>query len=183
MCDTFSLKNLITGINCVKSTNGTSIDVLLTNKSICFHRTTTFQTGLGDCHKIMLTFFKVYFKKIPPKNFEYRNHKSFNENNFLHELDQGLGKGSIYNQKHRQYDVFTNIFRMVLGKHAPIKKKKIVRGNEAPFMTKKLSKAIINRSKLKNKYTKWPSRENILAFKILTKIRKRATFQKLLRME
>ena len=37
--------------------------------------------------------------------------------------------------------------------------------NEAPFMTKELSKAIMNRSKLKNRYTKWPSRENFLAFK------------------
>ena len=53
---------------------------------------------------------------------------------------------------------------MVLNKHAPIKKK-IVRGNEAPCMTKELSKAIMNRSKLKNRYTKWPSHENFLAFK------------------
>ena len=29
--DTFSLKNLITDITCVRSTNGTSIDILLTN--------------------------------------------------------------------------------------------------------------------------------------------------------
>ena len=32
-------------------------------------------------------------------------------------------------------------------------------------MTKELSKAIMNRSKLKNRYTKWPSRENFLALK------------------
>ena len=53
---------------------------------------------------------------------------------------------------------------MVLDKHAPIKKK-IVRGNEAPFMTKELSKATMNGSKLKNRYTKCPSRESFLAFK------------------
>ena len=53
---------------------------------------------------------------------------------------------------------------MVLDKYALIKKK-IVRGIEVPFMTKELSKAIMNRSKLKNKYTKWPSRENVLPFK------------------
>ena len=46
-----------------------------------------------------------------------------------------------------------NIFIMVLDKHAPIKKK-IVRGNEEPFMTKELIKAIMKRSKHKNKYTK-----------------------------
>ena len=32
LCDTFSLKNSITDITCVKSTNRTSIDVFLTNK-------------------------------------------------------------------------------------------------------------------------------------------------------
>ena len=57
-----------------------------------------------------------------------------------------------------------NIFIMVLDKHAPIKKK-IVRGNEEPFMTKGLIKAIMNRSKHKNKYTKWPSRKSFLSFK------------------
>ena len=42
LCDTFSLKNFITDITCVKSTNGTSIDVLLTNKSRCFHHTASY---------------------------------------------------------------------------------------------------------------------------------------------
>ena len=107
--DTFSLKNLITDITCANSTNGTSIDVLLTNKSRSFHHTATFETGLSDCHKLILTFFKAYFKKLPPKNIECRNYKNFNGNNFLHELDQELSKGSIYKEKHHQYDVFTNI--------------------------------------------------------------------------
>ena len=107
--DTFSLKNLITDITCANSTNGTSIDVLLTNKSRSFHHTATFETGLSDCHKLILTFSKAYFKKLPPKNIECRNYKNFNGNNFLHELDQELSKGSIYKDKHHQYDVFTNI--------------------------------------------------------------------------
>ena len=80
----------------------------------------------------------------------------------FYELDQELSKGSIYKKKHHQYDVFTNIFRMVHDKHAPVKKT-VVRGNKASFMTNELSKAIMNRSKLK-KNTKWPSRENV-AFK------------------
>ena len=138
----------------VKSTNGTSTDVLLTNKSRCFHHTATFETGLSDCPKLILTFFKAYFKKLPPKNVEYRNYKNFNENNFLYERDQELSKGSIYKEKHHQYDVFTNIFRMVLDKHAPIKKK-MVRGNEASFMRKELNKAIMNRSKLKKMAAPW----------------------------
>ena len=49
LCDIFSVKNLITDITFVKSTNRTSIDVLLTNKSKYFHHTATFETDLSDC--------------------------------------------------------------------------------------------------------------------------------------
>ena len=108
------MQNLITDVTCVKSTNRTSIDVLLTNKSRCFRHTATFETSLSDCHKLILTFFKAYFKKFPPKNIEYRNYKNFNENDFLYELDQELSKGCIYKQKHGQYDVFENIFSVLL---------------------------------------------------------------------
>ena len=48
-----------------------------------------------------------------------------------------------------------------LDKQVPVKTKNLVRGNEAPSMTKELRKAIMNRSKFK----KWLSRENLLAFK------------------
>ena len=44
-------------------------------------------------------------------------------------------------------------------------KKKIARGNEAPFLTKEPSKATMNRSKLTSRHTKCLSRENFLAFK------------------
>ena len=52
---------------------------------------------------------------------------------------------------------------MALNNHAPIKEK-MVRGDEASFMTKDLSKTILNRPKIKYRYTKWPSCENLLAF-------------------
>ena len=56
------------------------------------------------------------------------------------------------------------MFSEVLGYHAPLKKK-VVRGDQAPFMTKDLSMAMMIKSKAKNQYVKWPSRENYLAFK------------------
>ena len=37
--------------------------------------------------------------------------------------------------------------------------------NQEPFMTKQLSKAIMNRSKLRSGYIKWPSRENFSYYK------------------
>ena len=53
------------------------------------------------------------------------------------------------------YDDFKEIFMKVLNLHAPMKKK-LVRGNNAPFMNKDLSKAFMHRSILKNKYNKNP---------------------------
>ena len=48
--------------------------------------------------------------------------------------------------------------------HKPLKEKQI-RGNHAPFMTKELSKAIMEKPKSRNKYLKWPSRENYVSYK------------------
>ena len=48
---------------------------------------------------------------------------------------------------------------MILDLHAPVKKK-FVRGNNAPFMNKTLSKAFMHRSKLKNEFNKNPTEEN-----------------------
>ena len=49
-------------------------------------------------------------------------------------------------------------------KHAPLKKK-IVRGNDAPFITKDLRKAIYTRSKLRNKFIKNPTEVNEKLYK------------------
>ena len=54
------------------------------------------------------------------------------------------------------YDKFNEIFMNVLHIHAPLKKKTI-RGNHAPFMNKSLSKAFMERSRLKNKFNKHPT--------------------------
>ena len=52
------------------------------------------------------------------------------------------------------YSCFQNIFIALLNKHAPIKKK-IMRFNINPFMSKALRKAIMHSSKFKNIYNKY----------------------------
>ena len=63
---------------------------------------------------------------------------------------------------------FCDVFVSVLDRHAPLKRN-MIRGNQGPFMTKQVTKAIMNRSKLRNRYIKWPSRENILDYKKVKK--------------
>ena len=81
----------------------------------------------------------------------------------MHELDQRLIQGDIY-KTDDSYSKLTEILSEVLEKHALLNTKTI-RGNQAPFINKNLSKVIMTKSRIRNKYLKWPSRENFLAFK------------------
>ena len=57
------------------------------------------------------------------------------------------------------YENFKEIFITILNLHAPVKKK-VLRGNNAPFMNKTLSQAFMHRSKLKNRFNKYPTENN-----------------------
>ena len=83
------------------------------------------------------------------------------------------------------YNRFQNILRELLDNHAPLKKK-YVRANNSPFMTKSLQKMIMNRSRSKNKYFKNKTAEHWKKYRklrnecvSLTKKVKREYFQNL----
>ena len=156
LLDIFDLKNIEP--TCFKSEKGSLIDIILTNKPRSFKKTQGFVTGLSDFHKLVVTVLRSFYKKLSPKSISYQN-KTFDENFLLRDLDRRLIRGELYNDCEEPYNKLTQIFTEVLDSHAPLKHKKI-RGNQAPFMTRELSKAIMDKSKAKNKYVKWPSREN-----------------------
>ena len=155
-CLLYNLSNLIKEPTCYKNPlNPTSIDVILTNRVDSFQNSTAIETGLSNHHKMVVTVLKVYVKKLEPITVKYRCHKNFCMNDFTENLKQKLENfGQIMS-----YDDFKDIFMTTLNNHAP-EKKKIVRGNQAPFMSHCLSKAIMHRSKLKNKFNKYPTDEN-----------------------
>ena len=53
-CDTFSLSDLISEVTCVKSSVGSSIDLMLTNRPRSFHHISLIETSLSDYHKLTL---------------------------------------------------------------------------------------------------------------------------------
>ena len=161
--DTYNLSNLVKPATCFKSSKGTLLDVLLTNKPKSFQKTFVSETGLSDCQKLVATIFRWTFIKLPSKVVKYRSYKNFNENKFCHGLYQILIKGDLYKAKD-PYNKLTNILHNTLEKHAPLKSK-TVRGNQVPFMNKELSKAIMEKSRLRNGHLKYPSGEKILAYK------------------
>ena len=62
------------------------------------------------------------------------------------------------------YNKFKSLFVEVVEKCAPLKRK-VLRGNQAPFMTKELSKEFMVRSRLRNKFNKHKTTENWKAYK------------------
>ena len=86
------------------------------------------------------------FKKNSPKKIIFGDYKKFDEQNFLYDLDRKMIKGKIYRVENT-YESFSDTFKAIVPQ-----KKKIVGGNNAPFMTKELRKVIMNMSRLKKKY-------------------------------
>ena len=154
--DLYSLKNLVHEPTCYKSQTAKCIDLVLTNRNRSVQQTTTVETGLSDFHKMIVSVLKTTFPKHGPTVINYRNYKSFNEIVFRNDLREELGKIEPSNLN---YTSFETIFNRVLNKHAPIKKK-FVRANDKPFMTRALRKAVMLRSRLRNRYNKDQTVEN-----------------------
>ena len=145
-CELYDLQNLIKDPTCYKNaSNPSSIDVILTNRKNSFQNSMTIETGLSDYHKMIITVLKVHFKKKEPITTKFRSYKNFNELIFRDNLLNNL---QISCKETMSSDDFKEIFLKVLNLHAPMKKK-LVRGNNAPFMNKDLSKAFMHRSKFK----------------------------------
>ena len=99
---------------------------------------------------------KTTYKKSQPKIINYRSYKYFNSESFREELIQIEANGNNCDESFKN---FTSSCNVILNKHAP-QKKKYVRGNQSPFMNKTLSKAIMQRSKLRNLFLKKRTEEN-----------------------
>ena len=142
--DTYGLKSLVKEKTCFKSlTNPTSIDLFLTNCNRSFQHTHAVSTGVSDFHKMIVTVLKTKFEKAKPREIQYRCYRNFDKYAFRNHLRSNLAGCENYTQ-------FEQTFLEVLNIHAPVKKK-IVRANEVPYMTKALRKAIATRSRLENR--------------------------------
>ena len=155
----YDAKCIIKDPTCFKSvSNPSCIDLFLTNSPMSFQNTTTCANGLSDFHKMVLTTLKIKFIKAKPKEVTYRNYKSFDFETFKDDLKRVLTSDTD------DYELFESKFLSILNLHAPLKKK-IIRANHAPYMTKYLKKAMMRRHQLATKYTKSRQVEDFQKFK------------------
>ena len=155
--DSNSLTNLIKTNTCFKG-KGSCIDLILTNRKFSFKFTSTYETGTSDHHHMVYTMLNSCFQNTEPKLLNYRYFKSF----LLQAFEEDLSEALI--DCGDSYDKFEYIFTSKLNKHAP-KKRKWVRGNHKPLINKELRKAIMKRSRLKNKANKTKKPTDIRNFK------------------
>ena len=99
---------------------------------------------------------KSSFKKQEPIIFNYRNYKRFSNDKFRTDLLYEFSKRCF---REISCEKFQCLFMTTLNKHAPMKIK-YIRANNSPFMNNDLSKAIIVRSRLRNKYLKLKTNES-----------------------
>ena len=143
---------------CFAGAEGSSIDVLLTNKYRSFQNSSVLETGLSDHHLMITTFLKMHLVRLQPKKILYRKYNFFDETAFLADVEPANFDCNT-DDPELNYENLSQVFRTIIDKHAPLKQKTL-RGNEAPFMNKELRKAIYTRLRLKNKYNKDRSEVN-----------------------
>ena len=102
---------------------------------------------------LIATFEKDEYKKVT-----YRNYKQFQWKSFQKDLT------SAPRNCNEDYENYEQRFIRVLNTHAP-KKVKILRGNHKPHYNKNHTKAIMKRSKLKNKAKKSKNPVDIANYK------------------
>ena len=95
--------------------------------------------------------------KAKPKEITYRCYKNFDRRIFRENLKHEL-------QNCENYIQYKSSFLKTLNGHAPLKKK-IVRANEVPYMTKALRKAISDRSRLQHRYYKEKDEASLRAYR------------------
>ena len=121
----------------------------------------TTEPGISDFHLMVSTVLNSGFTKRGPKIIHYRDYSKFDPSVFRSDLREELIK---CHKDRTTFDHCNVKIEEVLNKHAPVKKKS-VRANDDPFMTKALRKAIMLRTKLRNMYNKCRTRDKWNAYK------------------
>ena len=86
---------------------------------------------------------------LKPSIVHYRKFKNFCNDSFIKDTELLLSK--LCDQQNVPFKILKESVNITLDKHAPLKKR-YVRANQSPFMNKKLSKEIMKRSRLRNKF-------------------------------
>ena len=93
---------------------------------------------------------KVFFKKQKPNVIQYRDYKKFDNNSFMKDIQDKFLE--LTHEHHSlSFEIFKSTTYQIFDNHVPLKKR-YVRANQAPFINKNISKEIMKKTRLRNKF-------------------------------
>ena len=92
------------------------------NKPRSFKFTNLTETGLIDYHRLLTTFLKSHSSRLKRKIIHYRNFKNFDEQKFIADADLNADLSFEADDPNENYSALTNIFSLIVEKHATLKK-------------------------------------------------------------
>ena len=98
------------------------IDLILTNCPGSFQNSCVSETGLSDFRKMITTVMKISYRKIEPRVINYRDYKSFSNEEFRESLLENLKRKSSESSD-KNFSNFIKPCNTVLNKQLPKKKK------------------------------------------------------------
>ena len=114
---------------CYKNpTNQSCIDLILTNYSKNFKYIHSFEKGLSDIHKIVVTVIKTSYCKLEPKVINYKKYKDIFSKQFMEALMNELSKIITINENNEgfksNFGALSRGFRQIRSQEAQIYPKK-----------------------------------------------------------
>ena len=157
------LKNLIKVPTCFKNPdNPKTTDLMLTNSVRSFQNSCALETGLFGFHKITVAVLKSYLEKKQPKIISCRNFGKFSNNDFRTQPLRDFSTLHLSSDS-PSLDLYVGVYIRALDIYFS-KKKKNLTANDNSFINKAISKAVMDRTRLRNKLLKNRSAENKLAY-------------------
>ena len=156
-----NLENVVKVATCFKSDGPTYIDLILTSDKKKLANIRAVETGLSDFHAMVVTTLKGSFHKRGPRIITYRDCSKFDNHSFREKVGEELSLKPLMKE---DFNTFDSTVKSILDKQAPLKKK-YLRANDGPFMTKELRKANMKHTRLKNDFNKTRTNENWAAYK------------------
>ena len=136
---------------------------MLTKSPDSYQNSCAIETGLSNFHKMTVTALKTFFQKKGSKVISHRDYKNYSNDIFRQLVNDDFNVLYQTSNKHQPLQTYLNVCIRALDVCTP-RKTKFVRANNSPFMNKNISKAIMNRSRLRNNFLRNRTPENRIAY-------------------
>ena len=151
-CEIYGLTNLITEPTCHKGDVSTLLDVILVTNPRRYLGTLNSECNISDFHNIIGAATRRFAPSLKPQKIVYRSYKSFNDADFLFDLQCApFHVMNIFDDADDMAWYTSTLISDVIDSHAPVKSK-FVKRQSVPYMNSKLRKALYSRNMARNKF-------------------------------